>query len=113
MDAPDSGNAIGRGSQLRSNLSILRCPGLQRKQAYDHLYAIQQPMIGLVAQNRLLLDQLVPVTKESLLPGESLPQTDFRAPMSCQLAFVARNCAAPETFKDDIRTIRANYISFM
>jgi hypothetical protein len=49
VDTPDRGNAIRRGGQLRSNFSILRRPALQRKQAYDHLHPVQQPMIGLLA----------------------------------------------------------------
>ena len=103
VDAPDRGNAIGRGGQLRSNFGILRRPALQRKQAYDHLQAVQQPMIGLLAQNRLLLDQLVFLTKQRLFLGESLSQPDFRAPTSYQLAFVACDRAALAAFKNDIR----------
>jgi hypothetical protein len=94
VDAPDRGNAIGCCGQLRSNFSILRRPALQRKQAYDHLHAIQQPMIGLLAQNCLVLDQLVLLTKQSLFSGESLSKPTFRAPMSSQLLFVACDRAA-------------------
>jgi hypothetical protein len=45
-------------------------------------------MIGLLAQNRMLLDQFILLTKQSIFSGESLPQSDFRVPMPCQLAFV-------------------------
>ena len=40
MHAPDRGYAIGRGSQLRSDLGIRRRPALQRKQAHDHLQVV-------------------------------------------------------------------------
>ena len=103
MDAPDRGNAIGRGGQLRSDLGICRCPTLQRKQAYDYLYAVQQSMIGLPAQERLLLDQPVLLTKQSLILGESLSQPAFRAPMSYQLAFITRDRAALATVKNNMR----------
>ena len=103
MNAPDRGNAIGRSRQLRSHFGIFRCPALQRQQAYDHLQAVQQPMIGLLAQHRLLLDQLVLLTKQSLFPGESLVAARFRAPVSYQLAFVARDRAALAIFKNDIQ----------
>jgi hypothetical protein len=46
VDATHRGNAIGRSRQLRSNFSILRRAALQRKQAHDHLRAVQQSMIG-------------------------------------------------------------------
>jgi len=50
----------------------------------------QQSMIGLPAQERLLLDQPVLLTKQSLILGESLSQPAFRAPMSYQLAATVR-----------------------
>ena len=77
MDAPDRDYTIGRGGQLRSGLGVRRRPALQPKQAYDHLQAVQKSMIGLFAQNLLLLDQLVLLTKQSLFSSESLPQPDF------------------------------------
>ena len=104
MNAPDRSDAIGRDGQLRSDLGIRRRPALQRKQAYDHLQAVQKPMIGLLAQDLLLSDQLVLLTKQSLFSGKSLPQPDFREPMSCQLAFVARDRAALRAFKNGARS---------
>ena len=103
MDSPNRGNTIGRGGQLRSNLGIRRCPTLQRKQAHDHLQAVQQPMIGFLAQNGLPLDQVILFGKQSLILGESRWQPGFRSPMSGQLPFVARNGAKLTTFKDNIR----------
>jgi hypothetical protein len=91
MNAPDRANAIGRSGQLRSDLSILRRPTLQRKQADHHLQAVHHPMIRLLAQDRLLLDQPILFAKQSLAPGESLSQPKLRVPMSYQLAFVARD----------------------
>ena len=100
MDAPDRGDAIGRCRQLRSDFLILRCAALQRQQAHDHLQAVQQAMIGLLAQERLVLDQIVLLTKQSVFPDESLSQPGFRALMSYQLAFVGGRggggCEAPE-----------------
>jgi len=83
----------------RSNLAIRRRPSLQRKQACDHLQAVQQPMIRLLAQNRLLSDQFVLFAKQRVFSGKSLAQADFRAPMPCQLAFVARDRAALGAFE--------------
>jgi hypothetical protein len=60
-------------------------------------------MIGLLPQHRLLLDQRVLLTKQSLFPGESLAKPAFRAPVSNQLAFVARDCAAFAIFKNDVQ----------
>jgi hypothetical protein len=85
-----------------TNTSPYRCR--KRKQAYDYLYAVQQSMIGLPAQERLLLDQPVLLTKQSLILGESLSQPAFRAPMSYQLAFVTRDRAALATVKNNMRT---------
>src|SRR5271154_670314 len=102
VDAPDRGNAVGGRGQLRNNLGILRRTALQRQQAYDHLQTVQQPMIGFLPQHRLLLDQRVLLTKQSLFPGESLAKPAFRAPVPYQLAFVARDRAALAAFKNDI-----------
>jgi hypothetical protein len=44
-------------------------------------------MIGFLAQNLLLLDQLVLLMKQNFFLGESLSQLGFRAPMSYSLAF--------------------------
>ena len=99
MDAPDRGDAIGCRGQLRSNFGILRRPALQRQQAYDHLHAVQQPMIGFLAQNHLLFDQFVFLRKQSLLSRQRPSKPTFRAPMSCQLAFVARDGASLLPFK--------------
>ena len=55
-------------------------------------------MIGFLPQDRLLSDHFVLLTKQSLFPGESLSQPDFRAPMSYQFAFVARGRAAFANF---------------
>src|SRR5580704_4370198 len=107
VDAPDRGNAIRCRSQLRNHLGIVRRPALQRQQAYDHLQAVQQPMIGLLPQHRLLLDQRVLLTKQSLFPGESLAKPAFRAPVPYQLAFVARDRAALAAFENDILVIRS------
>ena len=49
-----------------------------------------------LAQNVLLLNQIVHLTKQSLSSGERLSQPDFRPP---QLAFVARDRAALRAFK--------------
>ena len=49
-----------------------------------------------LAQNIVLLNQLVHLTKQSLFSGERLSQPDFHAP---QLAFVARDRAALRAFK--------------
>jgi hypothetical protein len=49
VNAPDRANAISRSGQLGSDLSILRRPTLQGKQADHHLQAVQQPMIRLLA----------------------------------------------------------------
>jgi hypothetical protein len=46
-------------------------------------------MIGLLAQNILLSDQLVLLTKQSLFAGKSCPQQAFRELATCQLAFIA------------------------
>src|SRR5207249_6313814 len=89
VNAAERGNAIGRGGQLRSNFSILRRPALQRKQADNHLRAVQQSMIGLLVQNHHLSDQLVLLMKQRLFSRESLAQLDFRAPTSGQLTFAA------------------------
>src|SRR5580700_9537451 len=106
VDAPDRGNAIGCRGQLRNDLGILRRTALQRQQAYDHLQTVQQPMIGLLPQHRLLLDQRVLLTKQSLFPGESLAKPAFGAPVSYQFAFVARDRATLAVFKNGIRGIR-------
>ena len=90
VDASDRGNAICRGGQLRGNFGVLSRPALQRKQAYDHLHAVQEPMIGLLAQSLLLSNQLFLFAKQSLISGECLSQSNFSAPVSCELAFVAR-----------------------
>jgi hypothetical protein len=85
--ASNRGNTIGRGGQLRSNFSIRRHPALQREQAYDHLQVVQQSVIGFLAQNLLLLDQLVLLMRQNFFLGECLSQLGFRAPMSYSLAF--------------------------
>ena len=103
MDAPDRGDAIGRRGQLRNNLCIVRRPALQRQQADDHLQAVQQPMVGLLPQHRLLFDQLVLLTKQGFFPGESLAKPAFRAPVFHQLAFVARDRATLAVFKNAIQ----------
>jgi hypothetical protein len=65
-------------------------------------------MIGLLAQECLVLDQLVLLMKQSLFAGESLSQLDFRAPTPGQLTFAAFDCAmllaAPlaPTFREEI-----------
>jgi hypothetical protein len=56
-------------------------------------------MIGLLAKNLLMLNQLALLMQQSPFPGESLPKTDLGAPMFCKLAFIARDCAAPRAFK--------------
>jgi hypothetical protein len=104
VNASDRGDAIGCGGQTRGDLTIRRRSGLQRKQARDHLQAIQQPMIRLLAQNRLLSDQFVLLAKQGIFSGKSLAQPDFRAPMPCQLAFVARDRAALGVFEYRDRT---------
>src|SRR5690242_4479988 len=50
-------------------------------------------MIGLLAQQSLMLDQIVLLTKQSLFSGESLSQLDFRVPVADQLAFADFDCA--------------------
>jgi hypothetical protein len=50
-------------------------------------------MMALLVQNLLVADQLILLTKQSLVPNESLSQPDFRVSMLCQLEFVARNRA--------------------
>ena len=62
-------DAIGRGGQLRSDLRVGRCSALQRQQAHDHLQAVQQPVIGLLAQERLMFDQLVLLAKQNFIVG--------------------------------------------
>jgi hypothetical protein len=61
-------------------------------------------MIRLLAQNRLLSDQFVLLAKQGIFSGKSLAQPDFRAPMPCQLAFVARDRAALGVFEYRDRT---------
>jgi hypothetical protein len=75
---------------------------LERKQAYDHLQAVQQPMIRFLPQNLLLLDQLVLLAKQSFFPGEGFAKSAFRAHVSYQLAPVARDRAALAGFKSDM-----------
>ncbi|MGP0090303.1 MAG: hypothetical protein ACLPKB_10170 [Xanthobacteraceae bacterium] len=103
MDALDRGHAIGSDGQLRRGLGIRRCPALQRKQAYDHLQAVQQSVIGLLARNLLLPNQRILLTKQSLVPSKSLAQPDFGQPSCCQLAFVARVGTPFRAFKYGIR----------
>jgi hypothetical protein len=103
VDARNRGHPIGRDRQLRRDLGILRCPALQRKQAHDHLHAVQKPVIGLLAQDLLMLDELVLLTQQSLVPGESLPQPELRAPIFCELEFLARDRAALRASKYRLR----------
>jgi hypothetical protein len=74
VNALDSSDPVGRSSQLCGDLGIRRRPALQRKQAYDQLQAVHHPVIGLLAQELLLLDQFVFMTKQRLILSESLPQ---------------------------------------
>jgi hypothetical protein len=60
-------------------------------------------MIGLLAQNFLLSDQLVFLTKQNLFACKSRPQQAFREPMFCQLALVACHRAALRDFKHAAR----------
>jgi hypothetical protein len=106
VDPSDRSHAVGRDGQLRSDLGIRRLAALQRKQAYDHLQAVQQPMIGLPAQNFPLLDQLVFLAKQSLFSYERPSQADFRAPEFCKLAFVVRHRAAPNGARMCVRAER-------
>jgi hypothetical protein len=50
-------------------------------------------MIGLLAQNHHLSNQLVLLMKKSLFSDESVSQLDFRAPTPDQLTFAALDCA--------------------
>jgi hypothetical protein len=67
------------------------------------LHAVQEPVVGFLAQNLLLLDKRVLLSKESLISGERPTQRAFHVPMSCQLTFVARDRAALVIFKNGIR----------
>ena len=58
-------------------------------------------MIELLAQDRLVLDELILLTKQSFILGECLSQPHFSAPMPDQLPFVARNRATLTTFDDN------------
>ena len=98
MDAPDHGNTIGCGSQLRSGLGIFRRPALQRKQAYDHLQVVQQSMIGLAAQKLLILNQLVFLTKQALIKSDGLSQLEFGASIFFQFAFITCCRTVPIAF---------------
>ena len=65
-------------------------------------------MIGLLAQERLILKQLVFLTEQSFVLGERLSQPDFRQPLCRQPALTARDRAALRAFKcDDRRRVRA------
>lgn len=59
-------------------------------------------MIGFLAKDRLLLDQPVLLPKQSLIPGESPSQSDFRSPASYQLALITCDRAVFATFNNDI-----------
>jgi hypothetical protein len=89
VDAPDHGDAIGCSNQLRSRLRIRRGPALQRQQAYDHLQVVQESMIGLAAQEGLILNCLIFLTKQALIKSDDLSQLEFGPPISFQFAFIA------------------------
>jgi hypothetical protein len=57
------------------------------------LRAIQEPMIGLLAQDHHLLNQLVFLLTQGVFSDESLSQLDFGVPTPNQLAFVTLNRA--------------------
>jgi hypothetical protein len=99
VDAPNRAYAVGRDGQFRSDIDIRRRPALERKQTRDHLQAVQQPMIGFLAQDLVLLDQFVFLTKQIIFSGESRSQPDFYAPVLCQLPFVACDGAALGDFE--------------
>jgi hypothetical protein len=71
-------------------------------------------MIGFLTQEGLILDQLDLLTKQSIVSGERLSQSDFRPPKCCQPALIARDRAALWAFKcDDRRRVRAVRQMFM
>jgi hypothetical protein len=77
-------------------------------------------MIGLLAQNLLLSDQLFFLIKQNLFAGKSRPQQAFRESMFCELALVACDRAALRAFKHKAgrwgravrRIFRGHVISF-
>ncbi len=50
-------------------------------------------MLGLVSQERLILNCLIFLTKQSFIQSNDLSQPNFSPPISFQFAFVARDCA--------------------
>ena len=65
-------------------------------------------MIGLLAQERLILNQLVLLMKQGVVPGERVSQPRFRPPKGCEPALIARDRAAFWAFKcSDRRRVRA------
>lgn len=96
VDAPNHGNARGCGSPLRSRLRIRRCPALQRQQAGDHLQVVRESMIGLAAQERLILVCLVFLTKQACINSDDLLRASIWSishldgpPMSFRFGFIA------------------------
>ena len=55
-------------------------PALQQKQAGGHLQVVHQPMIRFPAQELMLPDRLILLTKPRLALRESISQLDFHEP---------------------------------
>jgi hypothetical protein len=106
-------NALDRGDrqaamELRGGFGIGRRPACSGQQADDHLQAVQQPVIGLLAQEVLLLDHLVLLTNPLVVAGKGLPQQELSALVLGQLALVARGRAVLRGVEHDgRRRIRA------
>ena len=95
VDAPDHGDTICCGSQLRSRLRIRCCPALQGEQAYDHLQVVQV-YDRTRCQSAWFSNCLIFLTKQALINSENLSQLEFGLAISFEFAFVACDRAVSE-----------------
>ena len=70
MYARKRSNPISRDSQLRRGLRTCS-PTLQRQHTHDHLQTIRKPMLELLGQRVVTLQEVGLLTKPYLFPGAS------------------------------------------
>ncbi|MEJ0042630.1 MAG: hypothetical protein WDM81_10635 [Rhizomicrobium sp.] len=101
MDAHDHADAVGRDLQLAGGFGIARRPALQRQKTHDDLKIVQQPVVGFLAQEKLLLDLCVLLAEQQLILRQRLAQPRLRGPAQVELALVTRDAAA--SFHSELR----------
>ena len=98
MYAPERSNPIGRNGQLRGSLRSSG-PTLQRQQSDDDLQTIDEPMVELLGQHVLALQEIGFVTKQSRFAGASCLQFGDQRGGLCLLICIAFASAAPGELK--------------